>query len=109
MHIKEKIMDNKTITLIEKIAQQSQRRTVGRTIQKELSAHTFIASLFKNFTIMGERSLSEASMKAKIQDIVNNNLSHSGCRSHAQEFSLDGFLHDLKKEFTLSLKSNTNE
>ena len=104
--MKRKIIDGKVRNLIEDIAKKSMRRTVGRTIQKELSAHLFITSLFNNFMIVSANGSLKGgpSIRARMQELVNMNIVHSGCQTHAQEFSLEGFVHEVEREFILSIK-----
>lgn len=99
-------MDTKVLDLIKKVAVQSERRTVGRTTQRELSAHLFISALLKNFNILNtnKRYNTNSTIRARIQDLVSNNTIHTEGQMHAQEFSLEGFTHDLNKEFKLSVK-----
>lgn len=99
-------MDEQTRTLIVEAAKKSRRRTVGRTIQKELSSYLFIRTLFNNFDVVAKSKEkgSPASVRSRLQELVVNNTMATQGGFTSQEFSCDGFIHDVEREFHVNEK-----
>lgn len=99
-------MESKHKKAIEAIIDQSKRKMMGRVFQKELSPQLLVNALFSTFNIRSKlyKSNGPTAVKARVQEIVNNNIIPPVGRSSAQEFFRDGFIHELNTEFVLEKK-----
>ncbi len=101
-------MNEEIQSLIAGVAKKSHRRTVGRTLQKEMSTYLFIKELLNNFDVVAKTKEkgSPAVVRSRLQElVVNNTLAVQG-RFNSQEFSCDGFIHDVGREFNVLAKPN---
>lgn len=102
MNMSRKNENDKVDDLIHDLVHKNTRRVTGKTVQKELSIHRFISSMLNTFIIAdkGKGVMTLMSIRSRMQELVNENVMR--CDSH--EFSVNEFIHEIRKEFTFVVR-----
>ena len=96
-------MKNEHREIILSIVAQSHRRVMGKIAQKELKTSLLLSALFTRFHITnkGRPGASEAEKRSRVQTLIEDNCIHPNGSFQFMEFSIEGFLKDLEREFSL--------
>lgn len=104
----EATMDSTCSETLLRLIKQSKRKAMGRISQKELKGSLLVIALFKEFDVQSrsDPSLPEGKTRSRVQELIAHNTISPIGPFHFMDFSDEGFMKDLDKEFTLKRRDS---